>query len=82
MKLDQTIQEHVERLPAALQGEVLDYVLFLEQKNRNLPGATGERRERLAAVLERLSALNPFDNTDPLVWEREQRQDRQLPGRE
>jgi len=34
MTLEQTIQEHVVRLPAHLRGEVLDYVLFLEQKVR------------------------------------------------
>ena len=34
MKLDQTLQQHVEKLPLTLQGEVLDYVLYLEQKVR------------------------------------------------
>ncbi len=32
IKLDQTIQQHLEKLLLSLQGEVLDYVLYLEQK--------------------------------------------------
>ncbi len=80
MKLDQTILDHVGRLPHALQGEVLDYVLFLEQRARTQPVAVGDRRERLAGVLERLVALDPFANIDPREWERKQREDRPLPG--
>jgi hypothetical protein len=82
VKLDQTIQQHVEKLPPALQGEVLDYVLLLEQKIRPAPSTDEIRRTRLAGALEQLAALNPFTQVDPLVWEREQRTDRQLPGRE
>ena len=82
MKLEQTIQQHVEKLSLPLQGEVLDYVLYLEQKARQYSTDDQQRRIKLASSLERLIALNPFATTNPYVWEREQREDRTLPGRE
>lgn len=82
MKLEQTIQQHVEKLPLPLQGEVLDYVLFLEQKARQHSTDNQQRRKKLSDTLERLVALNPFAKTNPATWEREQREDRILPGRE
>ncbi len=82
MKLEQTIQQHVEKLPLPLQGEVLDYVLFLEQKARQHSTNDQQRRMKLSSTLERLVTLNPFAKTNPAVWEREQREDRALPGRE
>lgn len=69
MKLEQTIQQHVEKLPLPLQDEVLDYVLFLEQKTRQHPDDQ-QRRTKLSSTLERLVALNPFDKTKPAAWER------------
>ena len=81
MKLEQTIQQHVEKLPLPLQGEVLDYVLYLEQKTRQHSTDDEQRRMKLSITLERLVALNPFAKTDPAQWEREQREDRGLPGR-
>lgn len=81
MKLEQTIQQHVEKLPLPLQGEVLDYVLYLEQKTRQHSTDDEQRRMKLSNTLERLVALNPFSKTDPALWEREQREDRGLPGR-
>jgi len=82
MKLEQTIQQHVEKLPLPLQGEVLDYVLYLEQKARQPSTDDPQRRTKLSSSLERLVALNPFAKTNPASWEREQREDRALPGRE
>lgn len=82
MKLEQTIQQHVEKLPLPLQGEVLDYVLFLEQKARQHSTDNRQRRKKLSDTLERLVALNPFAKANPTTWEREQREDRVLPGRE
>lgn len=82
MKLEQTIQQHVKKLPLTLQGEVLDYVLYLEQKTRQHSADDRQRRTKLAGTLERLVALNPFAKTNPATWEREQREDRALPGRE
>ena len=41
-----------------------------------------KRGPRMAAVLERLAASGGVASiTDPLKWQREQRQDRDLPGR-
>ena len=82
MKLEQTIQQHVEKLSLPLQGEVLDYVLYLEQKARQYAADDQQRRMKLSSSLERLIALNPFTTTNPCAWEREQRKDRTLPGRE
>jgi hypothetical protein len=47
------------------------------------PAATDEKRgSRMAEVLERLAASGGVSSiTDPLQWQREQRQDRDLPGR-
>ncbi|MBU1691627.1 MAG: DUF2281 domain-containing protein [Gammaproteobacteria bacterium] len=82
MKLEQTIQQHVEKLPLPLQGEVLDYVLYLEQKARQHSTDDRQRRMKLASTLELLVTLNPFAKIDPAAWERKHRQDRPLPGRE
>lgn len=82
MTLEQTIRQHVEKLPLPLQGEVLDYVLYLEQKNLSVTVAESERRQSLSGALERAVALNPFAEVDPLAWQREQRSDDCLPGRE
>lgn len=39
--------------------------------------------QRLSEALEQAAALNPFrEIDDPVAWQREQRQDRPLPGRE
>lgn len=82
MKLEQTIRQHVEKLPLALQGEVLDYVLYLEQKARQRVTDDKQRRRMLSASLERLVALNPFAKANPIDLERELRQERPFPGRE
>ena len=52
-----------------------------------LPDETNEeleaRQERLRVALNRIAELNPFrDIADPVEWQREQRRDRLLPGRE
>lgn len=81
--LNQTILAHVEKLPPALQSEVLDFVLYLEQKaQRHTPPMPAERRKKLADAFDRVVALNPFSGVDPLAWQTEQRQDRPLPGRD
>ena len=82
MKLDQTIQQHVEKMPLTLQGEVLDFVIYLEQKTWIQPAVDAERRKPLAIALEKAAALNPYAALDPVSWVREQRNDRPLPGRD
>lgn len=81
MTLEQTIQEHVVKLPAHLQSEVLDYVLYLEQKPRRQAQDSNAQRKAVAETLARLVNINPFQTIDPDTWEREQRADRNLPGR-
>lgn len=82
MKLDQAIQQHLEKLPLALQGEVLDYVLYLEQKTGKHSPSSSESRKSLASALEKVAAMNPYAGVDPAAWEREQRGERALPGRD
>lgn len=82
MTLEQTIRQHVEKLSLPLQGEVLDYVLYLEQKARRQLPDDDARRARLSGSLEQLVALNPFSGVQPVAWERELRQERALPGRD
>jgi hypothetical protein len=82
MKLDQAIQQHVEKFSLPLQGEVLDYVLYLEQKAAKQSATDSERRQSLARVLEKVVAMNPYAEVDPAAWVREQREERTLPGRD
>ena len=35
MQLDKTIQQHIAKMPANLQAEVYDFVLFLEYKQKS-----------------------------------------------
>ena len=82
MKLDQTIQQLLEKLPLQLQSEVLDYALYLEQKAGKQVPTDSERRKSLASALEKAVAVNPYAKVDPVVWVREQRDERTLPGRD
>lgn len=40
-----------------------------------------DRRKKMAEVLEKLAAGNPFAGVDPLEWQRDIRRERSLPGR-
>ena len=82
MKLDQTIQQLLEKLPLQLQSAVLDYVLYLEKKTGKQSPTDNERRKSLASALEKAAAMNPYAKVDPVAWVREQRDERALPGRE
>lgn len=84
MNFPALIAEHAEHLRPAEQKEVLDFVLFLEQRERPRSSEfdAEERGRLLAEALRQLQAANPFkDVTDPVAWQREMRQDRPLPGR-
>ncbi|MUG95719.1 hypothetical protein F7734_26530 [Scytonema sp. UIC 10036] len=39
------------------------------------------RGQRMAAVLEKLAQAQAFAGIDPVAWQRDVRQDRELPGR-
>jgi hypothetical protein len=74
MNLPEMILKHVEYLPATLQQEALDYVLYLEQKAKDqFPPDEVERRQKLALALELAVSLNPVAGVDGNVWQREQR---------
>lgn len=79
------IAEHAQHLKPSEQKEVMDFVLFLEQR-AGRPVAEvddDERGRRLAEALRQLQAVDPFkDIADPIAWQREIRQDRSLPGRD
>ena len=57
MSLGHIIQQHVDLLPPYQQAEVLDFVLFLEQKKQSHfnPLNDDVRRKKLAASLQQLA---------------------------
>lgn len=83
IELETTIsrQGHID-LPEeyrAAFGRSARIILLLDET----PPDEDYRRERLRAALEGLSASGAFaDIADPVQWQRDQRQDRPLPGRE
>lgn len=82
MKLDQVIQQHLEKFSLPLQGKVLDYVLSLERKTGKPSPTDNERRKSLASALEKTAAMNPYAEIDPVAWMCELRNERALPGRD
>lgn len=80
------LQQHAAVLPPPLQAELLNYAIYLEQKakaRQTTVISEHTRRQRLTEALENAAALNPYRKIeDPVAWQREQRQDRPLPGRD
>jgi hypothetical protein len=79
------IQKCAASLPLSAQAELLNYAIYLEQKSQEQTPtiSTQTRRDRLAAALAQSAILNPFaEINDPVAWQREQRHDRPLPGRD
>lgn len=79
------IAEHAQHLKPSEQKEVMDFILFLEQRagQPKTDIDIEERRRRLGEALHQLQLANPFkDITDPVAWQREIRKDRPLPGRD
>lgn len=82
----QQLQQHAAVLPSSLQAELLNYAIYLEQKvkthcTRDVSEPT--RRQLLAEALEKAAAIDPYrEIDDPVAWQRAQRQDRPLPGRD
>ena len=79
------IHNHLTHFPPVLQSEVLDFVLFL-QKRHQLDRSIDEDAERKKVILEsfqQLSESGAFSEiVDPVEWQRAQRRDRPLPGRD
>lgn len=70
-------QEEVNRW---LQGDRSVKVLVIILDEEPLAKTQG-RGQQMAAVLEKLAQARVFSGIDPLVWQGEVRQDRELPGR-
>jgi hypothetical protein len=57
------------------------HVTILQEANASSSVAT--RGQRMADTLEKLASINSLSEVaDPSAWQREERQDRQLPGRD
>jgi len=80
--ITQLIQDALDALPAERQHEVLDFALFLKRHTTRRQPDPAERRARLAAALDQALEVQAYRDVDPLRWQREQRLDRVLPGRE
>jgi hypothetical protein len=80
MRLDEIIQQHTKALSPALQAEVFDFVLFLEQKQINtlLVADKQQRIEQLKKALNNAVELRVFEGIDGVAWQNEQRQDRNI----
>jgi hypothetical protein len=83
MTLMEQIEKQLDILPPEKQSEVLDFILFLQQRVRSEPISGEEgRAQRIRAALNTLAELNTFAQiSDPVAWQKEVRQDRKLPGR-
>jgi hypothetical protein len=84
--LAEIIQQRVEVLPDHLQSELINYLFFLEQKaeQQTSPKESDmpKRKKRLEMAFKDLTELKTFcDIVDPVAWQRDQRQDREMPGR-
>lgn len=84
MALIEQIEQQLTTLPPEKQNEVLDFILFLQQRVQSKPlSAEEERGQRIKAAFQNLTELNAFvDIADPREWQRQIRQDRELPGRQ
>ncbi|MDJ1185618.1 hypothetical protein [Roseofilum casamattae] len=54
------------------------YVTLLDEKQISEPKTRGQK---MAEILEKLAATEGLEKIDPILWQRETRQDRSLPGR-
>jgi hypothetical protein len=72
--LPQVIQQHLENLPLTAQGEVLDFVLFLETR------LDKKIASPLIEALDVVCKLNPFDGLDATAWQDDIRRDRIMPA--
>ena len=81
--LEQAIGDRLKELSTADRARVLRFVeeLAIEARKRTIPPE--ERRRRLAAIARKIAERGTaFADVDPVEWQREQRKDRPLLGRE
>jgi hypothetical protein len=72
--------EWQEEVNSWLQGDCTVQVLVTVLDEEPFAITQGRGR-KMAAVLEKLAQARAFSEVDPLVWQREIRRDRELPGR-
>ncbi|MEW5830092.1 MAG: DUF2281 domain-containing protein [Chloroflexota bacterium] len=85
MTLLEQIEKQLRVLPPEKQGEVLDFITFLQERTRSAQSipAESERKKHIKQALATLAKMGTFANiTDPVEWQRQIRKDRPLPGRD
>jgi hypothetical protein len=84
MSVLKEINKRLNDLSPEKQGEVLDFISFLQQNIKpNLHSSSkSQKATRIRLALEKVIELNPFkDITDPVEWQRQIRNDKPLTGR-
>ncbi len=66
-------EDEIEKELASRRGRLLEGEPISEMKGRG---------QQMAAVLEKLAQAQAFAGIDPVAWQRDLRQDRELPGRD
>lgn len=81
MTTAETIYRQLQTLPPHLQGEILDFIAFIQHKNGITPLASNEdRTQRLQRIMQQLADSHSFDDIkDPSEWQTRQRKDKPLP---
>lgn len=69
--------EWIDEIPDFGNQLIQVHVTLLENK----PDLEAARGQKMAEILEKLSACQTLTDLDPVDWQRETRQDRSLPGR-
>ena len=84
MTLLEQIEKQLNELPPDKQNEVLDFAVFLKEREIRLQTNFDEpaRKKRIKQAFERLAEMKTFAHIeDPIEWQRKIRKDRPLPGR-
>ena len=72
MQLDEMIQEHTVNLSPQLKAEIFDFVLFVEQKQKNsVLKERMQNKQQLKQDLKNAVALNIFAGVDGVAWQKE-----------
>ena len=82
--ITQKILEKSTMLPTALQQEVLDFVSFLQYKQKTCKQDNEQPNgKKIVNLMEQIAKRGTAFKSiqDPVAWQREIRKDRPLPGR-
>jgi len=82
--ITQKILEKSTMLPTALQQEVLDFVSFLQYKQKTCKQDNEQPNgKKIVNLMEQIAERGTVFKSiqDPVAWQREIRKDRPLPGR-